>query len=294
MGIDFAYGTLEFPNPFDFVCRYLCPPVQGKQITKKEALNYDAMRLPYVLVWEDGAENALGGGPQGQKDGAAARTMADGIGWPTDQPIYVSIDFDIQPAQAQIGLAYADGFRYASSAEIGTYGGTGIIATIQRAFPLSLGWQAESTGYWSDRSALVHLLQTGQSGSGYGLASYDIDQARAKDFGQWYSGINPPKPPTKESNMSIIAVEPVGPNWVAVQVNEDNNMIYPKTKVGSEPWSQNLNDEFGPIKPGTEVLVKTVAETGGQLQIWYSQEDGYKAVIQATSDGVEWGENILS
>jgi Domain of unknown function (DUF1906) len=135
-----------------------------------------------VLVFEADADRALGGHPGGVADAESARAQAGLIGL-AGAPIYFAVDFDAQPAQLPMVLAYLNGAASVLGHELtGVYGGLAAVKAALDAGACRYAWQthAWSGGEWDPRAHL-HQYANGQTLCGI---SVDFDRANAADFGQ--------------------------------------------------------------------------------------------------------------
>ena len=146
LGIDYAW---QHPDPsaikaagYDFVLRYLSSD-PTKNITVTEASALHAVGLGVGLIWENQAQAALNGAPQGASDAVAANSQADALGAP-DIPIFYAVDFDAQPSQMPAIVAYFQAAVAHSSRPVGGYGSAALVQAIQNVCPYYM--QAEA---WS-------------------------------------------------------------------------------------------------------------------------------------------------
>lgn len=118
LGVDYSFAR---PDPatikaagYDFVVRYVAPASEsGKALSAGEADALHAAGLSILLVFEDGAQNALGGAAQGTTDGSIARQAAAALGYPQGCPILAAVDFDAQDSQLPTVEAYLAAFAQA-------------------------------------------------------------------------------------------------------------------------------------------------------------------------------------
>jgi hypothetical protein len=171
-----------------FACRYLSPE-PWKNCTAAEVSEYRHGGIDLVLVFEDGAQNALRGHDAGQRDAAFALAQATGLGVHEHCAIYMAVDFDTSPDPSAID-AYFDGCRVVLGDRCGIYGGmTSVSRQMDRG--VKYGWQtyAWSGGRWDPR-AQVQQYSNDHTVAGVGV---DYNHATAKDFGQ--VGFKPAPPP---------------------------------------------------------------------------------------------------
>jgi hypothetical protein len=84
-----------------FVCRYLSPPGNSKNITKAEAARIHGAGLGLVLVWEENGDEPIvghastgAGASAGVQDARLAAAEAAAAGVPAAAPIYFALDRD--------------------------------------------------------------------------------------------------------------------------------------------------------------------------------------------------------
>ena len=196
-GVDYSWyrpaPSSLVADGYRFVARYLSNDTTGKNLSLGEAQALEAAGLDIVSNWEDGAENALDGYNQGVTDAQTAQSQATADGAPATRPIYFSIDFDAESAQAAAVDAYFQGVASVIGlARTGAYGGYFIINQLFNAGLITWGWQ---TYAWSgtptqwDPRAQFRQIENGIAGG-----EMDLDEAVATDFGQWGPGVAPPPP----------------------------------------------------------------------------------------------------
>ncbi len=195
-GIDYSWshpgGAAIKAAGFEFAARYLSHDRSGKTIEQAEVDDLHNNGVSIVLVWEEGAQNALGGNGQGVADAETALTQADALGFPGNLPIYFAVDFDATPEQQGPIDDYLRGAASViGAARVGVYGGYYVVKRCFENGTAVYGWQ---TLAWSGGQVLdgAHLYQNG--GQAFGGGS-DIDEALKDDYGAW-SAAPPPPPPT--------------------------------------------------------------------------------------------------
>lgn len=159
----------------------------GKNITGHELAAYRAADLSVFLVWETTAGRALGTWTDGHTDAMDARTQADQLGLPPDQPIHFAVDTSATWAQV---AAYAAGWRNVIGGATGVYGDYSVMAGAHAA-GIRFLWQTRA---WSNGLVYpaITILQTGATLLG-GRA--DVDRAFGPDWGQYPRPAAPPAPP---------------------------------------------------------------------------------------------------
>lgn len=185
-GIDYSWarpgGAAIKAAGYHFVARYLSHDTSGKTLTHAEATDLHNHGQRIVLVWEDGAQNALGGHGQGVADAHTALSQANALGFPGNLPIYFAVDFDASPAQQTEIDAYLTGAASViGPGRVGVYGGFYVVERSFQHHTAAFGWQ---TLAWSGGQVLkgIHLYQNGQSAFSGGA---DVDEARLSNYGGW-------------------------------------------------------------------------------------------------------------
>jgi hypothetical protein len=170
-----------------FVCRYLSH-TPAKNLTRPEADRLTAAGLGIVVVWQQGATQALAGAAGGRADAAAAQTQLLAVGGPADAVIYFAVDFDTTTTSQR---ALADSYLDAAAVtlggghRVGVYGEADVLDYCW-AHPNprpAYGWQTRSwsAGRWSAHAVLQQYAHNLPLGSGW----IDRNRALAADYGQW-------------------------------------------------------------------------------------------------------------
>jgi hypothetical protein len=190
-GVDYSFSH---PAPsairsagYTFAARYLSY-VPSKNLSAGERDALWGSGVDVVVVWEQAADDALGGYGAGVSDAHAAINEANGLGIPGDRPIYFAVDFDATPGQQGAIDAYFDGVAAVIGRNrTGVYGGYWVVKRLFDDGKISWGWQtyAWSGGNWDGRAQLRQTLN-GISVGVWGDCC-DRDEAVANDFGQWHS-----------------------------------------------------------------------------------------------------------
>lgn len=187
-----------------FVCRYLSPPGNAKNVTKAEAEAIAKAGLDLVLVWEENGDEPITGhastgrgAPAGVQDARLAAAEAAAAGVPAAAPIFFALDRDPTVLTAADWAAVEGYFQGARSAlgkgRVGAYGGYALIKRLFDKKLIDYGWQtyAWSGGQWDARAHLRQYLNA-QTLSGI---SVDFDHALTADYGQVRHP--PEKPPIR-------------------------------------------------------------------------------------------------
>lgn len=172
-------------NPVVGVIRYVSPAA-GKNLSKDEYAALKAAGFAVGLVWEGGANGALGGQAQGTQDGQRANAQADALGYPKNAAIYFAVDFEATASQIPTVLSYLRAVDAASPRRIGVYGSYAVIEAAAKAGVGDYYWQ---TSAWSHGrvSAPRNLYQYLYN------ADTDVSDVVTADWGQ--GAATPPKFP---------------------------------------------------------------------------------------------------
>lgn len=299
LGIDYSWarpgGKAIHDAGYTFVARYLSNDTTGKNINADEAKDLLTNGLSIVLVWEQGAQNALNGHSQGVTDATSAVAQAKAIGFPDDKPIYFAVDFDEADTAAQ-NQALADYFDGVASviglARVGLYSGYYPMSRLKAAGKVTWLWQ---TLAWSGGKVLdgIHLYQNGKTAFGSGA---DIDEARQSDFGAWGAGssvvVTPPVPSPVVPVVQPTPVVSNGPGGTYT-VKSGDTLSSIGTATGAD-WRAiaQLNGITTPyvIYPN-EVLSlpgSAPANGGGTQTVRYTVQSGDTLSAIATKFGVDY------
>lgn len=169
-----------------FACRYGGAGTSDKWLTASELASLTAHGIAVVANVEGAANGMLGGYDVGARWARQADNHFHALGMPDDRPIYLSVDFDVQPSQwAAVHGALMGARDVLGAARVGIYGGRYAIARAQAEHAAAWFWQ---TYAWSGRPTQwvsgVHIQQY-QNGVTIGGADCDLDRALVQDYGQW-------------------------------------------------------------------------------------------------------------
>ncbi len=168
-----------------FIIRYGGPGGDWKHLTADELRAYQAAGIPVVA----NAEGSSDGLKLGYSAGVAWATSARDffqrtLGWPTDRPIYFSVDFDTTSDDWNELDAAFDGIASViGRAQTGVYGEYSIVEHFAANGKAPWRWQ---TYAWSNFkvSDKIHLYQYRNSVP-FGGTTVDFDRAMVADYGQW-------------------------------------------------------------------------------------------------------------
>lgn len=164
------------------VARYLSAYIP-KAITKGELAGYRQVGLVVVLVYEDGAQDALGGANAGTAHGRIAAQQVAGLGLPaSDVVVYVAVDFDVQPTEYAEVAAFLNGFQSSSGCVVAPYASAPFIAWWFEQHP-AYGWVSAG---WTHGVSVPHaqIVQEVRQVD-VGGVTCDVNTITAADFGQW-------------------------------------------------------------------------------------------------------------
>jgi hypothetical protein len=184
-GIDFAFGTPSIRGlrgaGVSFVCRYLSPTGNSKNLRRSEVLAYRRAGIGVVTVWEATAARALEGRGAGERDALAAKQMLHELGAPPNAVVFFAVDFDdkTQP----VGDYFRGAAHVLGKHRVGVYGGYDVVKRLLNADLVSYAWQtyAWSGGAWDHRA---RLRQFSNDHTIAGV-SCDFDRAVGPHFGAW-------------------------------------------------------------------------------------------------------------
>ena len=242
----------------DGVLRYLCTS-DWKRLTADEVKDYHANGLGIGVVFEDAANNPLGGKKQGVADATKALSQANALGFPASVPIYFAVDFDTTPAQQATIDEYLRGAASVIGADrVGVYGSFYVVERCAANKTAKWFWQ---TLAWSGKqvSKYNHILQNLKPPK-----IKDTDENEAVDnWGGWYGSVAPAPTPapsgplyfryghakellvkvgdTVKKGQKIGTIGKGGPNNFSAHVHFD----IPKNKLN--PWTAfviNKSKEF--------------------------------------------------
>lgn len=188
--LDYAYAD---PDPLalvladvKLVVRYISP---NRSNDKNLTLDELTRLLPHVavlLVWEATQTAPLGGAILGKLHGELAGAFARDLGYPSIYLIVIAVDFDVQPYQMNLVLAYIAAFRSACGYPTGVYGKDTVVTAAHDADLSELGWQtlAWSGGRRSPHTDVVQWIGHVHPSITKSLGSVD-DNTVLRSFAAW-------------------------------------------------------------------------------------------------------------
>lgn len=123
------------------VMGYVCDLPNPKAITPELAAAYRATGLAVGFVWENTANEALGGASVGARSGAEARRQLAACGAPSSVPVLGAIDFNV--ASSELATIHA----YLTAGGFGGPYGSGLVCTSARQDGMEHTWQSMSSGW---------------------------------------------------------------------------------------------------------------------------------------------------
>ena len=203
-GIDYAWDRPDVSqlkqNGKEFVCRYLAYRPNGKVIDSDECKRLHDAGIGIVLNWEQAAGDFQNGYDRGKQHAQEALKQANELGYPSDLPIYFSIDENVtSDAAMQTVGAYLNGVASVLGRHrTGVYGQYSVI---ERMLPdyAEFGWQ---TYAWSSGkvSSKAHIYQY-RNGITFLAADVDFNRTLRSDFVAWFPG----QTQTKDEEMLYLA-----------------------------------------------------------------------------------------
>ncbi|MCW2902322.1 MAG: hypothetical protein JWO67_4587 [Streptosporangiaceae bacterium] len=214
-GVDFSFDRMSAAtaaqNGLSFVGRYLSTTGAKKNLTASEKDEFLTNGLDLVVVFEEGAGQALKGKAQGAADAQVADDQLNNLGL-RGSPVHFAVDVDVTPGQLSQVQAYFDGVASIIPVErIGIYGGIRVVSFALDNDLATYGWQTVS---WSQGQVepRAHLLQYQINTV---LADVHVDRNRTVssdfDFGQVH-----PVPPPEVTGVSPTGGDPAGGTTVVI------------------------------------------------------------------------------
>ena len=267
-GVDYSSGRLSSQamrdNGLSFACRYVSTPGNSKNLTAAEVADWSANGIGIVVVFEQGAQNALGGASRGARDATTAQSQLDALGL-SAAPVYFAVDFDATASQLPTISDYLGGAAGVIGQErTGVYGSYSVVQHVLDEGVARYAWQ---TYAWSHRQLdeRAHLYQYH---NGEHMAGVDVDRDRTvssdEDYGQW------PMAPLQPGEPQITQVWPTsGDSAGGTTVTISGSGFEGATDVGfgganAGPITVDSDSQITATSPGGEgtVDVTVVTPTG--------------------------------
>jgi hypothetical protein len=167
--------------------RYIGFPSRVKCTNAAELADFTRHGLGMALVYEDHAEDWLGGFARGREAGSRARSHANQIGFPRDRPIYMAVDRDVVTSgEFATMVEYIRGAAQTLGGirVTGVYGEYDVCVRVQRAGVARWFWQCRA---WSGTPPRLfpgrHLFQRAGLTRVNGIGC-DINDVLQRDWGQ--------------------------------------------------------------------------------------------------------------
>ena len=172
----------------------------GRYLTGLYAISRDELielvdgGIAVWFIFEQGINNVAGGIPQGVTDAKAANTALGALELPATQPVYFTIDEDLENPQEAV--PYFQGIVSVRAAWTdGDYAEGAVCELLQADGLAAFPWQSESTGFVGNATTLpITALQ--QKYVGAPLPDTDLDLILKSDFGQYPRPAAVPSSPT--------------------------------------------------------------------------------------------------
>ena len=156
-------------NGLSFICRYVSRPGSAKNLTAAEIADLSASGIGIVVIFEQAANNALGGNALGLADARTADEQVSALGLP-GCPIYFAVDIQVPaPELATVG-AYLEGAASVIGAQrVGVYGGYPVVNYALNNALATYAWQTRA---WSGGrlDSRCHIFQYQNDASIAGIA----------------------------------------------------------------------------------------------------------------------------
>jgi hypothetical protein len=168
---------------------YIAPAAFGypKAVKLAQVVAAVAGGFPLAFNFEQGTSDYLNGYSRGVTHGAAIEQAMHELQQASTQPVYLSIDTNVMPAQFPIAADYFRGAQSATSHPLDVYGTTALAAYLAAQGLIRRHWQSESRGFFGNLVSGPHTVLIQNYGQHVGTlgGSYDVNQAVAVDWGQY-------------------------------------------------------------------------------------------------------------
>lgn len=195
-GADYSHGPISAAaaraNGLSFICRYVSTTGNTKNLTDAEVTDFSANGVSVVVVFEQAADNSLGGGAQGIADAQKADAQVTALGL-TGCPVYFAVDFQATTAQLATIGDYLQGVSSTIGLKrVGVYGSYSVIKYALDNGLAKYGWQtlAWSSGQLDSR---CHIYQYKVNDTIAGV-SVDLDRTESSDTDYGQAGSSGPDP----------------------------------------------------------------------------------------------------
>jgi hypothetical protein len=155
----------------------------SKNLSHIEWVDDQAAGFPVALVYEDGAEDALGGANAGTAKAAVASPLLSLLGWPKGRPVYFACDFNPSPDQYQLCWEAINAFATSLGRPPAAYACWPLLAYCEKE-GLEFGWALGSSSFNTGPAPTRLVLQQLDSQVRVGAATCDVNDVLAVDWGQ--------------------------------------------------------------------------------------------------------------
>lgn len=251
------------------------PSDPRKNITAAECRSNIAAGMKQLIVFEKSAARANLGAPAGAQDGADARRLVRGLGYPDDVPVLTAVDTGFHPNQPLYCRAYAD-----ACGPMGIYGGTTIL---ERTYGLwQIGWVPVSAYSWSGAHSVAeaeakarvlgaHCLQYKSFMlEGTWLVDPNIAIADFPAWGQSVPAPPPPPPPTGvDDDMPYCKDADTGKFWAIFFDAYAQRVACPLDEMPDSDWEEfaAVQEDLGPLKPVRHAALQRLYDKRGRPQL---------------------------
>lgn len=171
---------------FGFVIRYVSL-YAPKCVVPSEVKTYHNANKSLALVYEDGAQDALGGANAGAAKAHIAAPILKSIGWPSNLPVYFAVDFSPVSDQLATILKCVQTFAADIGRPEAVYGDVNT-CNYARNNGVKFTWQ------FGEGVATGRNIYQGYPPITVDGIEVDPDTAETADYGQWAPPIKPPTP----------------------------------------------------------------------------------------------------
>jgi hypothetical protein len=192
------------------VIRYLSED-KAKCITVAEAAGYHAVDLSVALVYEDGAEDFVGGANAGTAKAVIAAKILKALGIPKDRPVYCAIDGGLSLSQYQVAYEGIHAFCSALGRPDAMYGPRPFALWLHETHGVEWFFEAGAASFNTGpepTSKRIQQLVTRPAGVGE-IPGVDYDLALTADWGQWLAAPVPSPTP-----LEVDMIYTLNPNYL--------------------------------------------------------------------------------
>ncbi len=167
----------------------------AKNLTQQEFSEARTAGKSLALVFEDQAQDALGGAVMGRLKAAKAASQTRWLLWPVDRPVYFSCDFEATPDQYPIMWACVSAFAGALKRPTAVYAQRGFLRYAENRGCRFL-WELGSESFNEGAEPKYKSLQQHPDQVYIAGVECDYNDVLVEDWGQNPAPVKP-KPPKK-------------------------------------------------------------------------------------------------